>query len=189
MRKRRRAEDDVLRPESHRIGRRPGRCAMLPCVSIAPFGLPDVPDVKRMTAGSAAARSTPRRLLRQPAGYDRPSTTSETPASSTRSAISGGASSGLRGTAIAPIRQIANSTATNPGSFGRMSATRSSRADATSSKHSLSEPRSCEELVVGHYPIVDMKRGSLAVLPRGRARIVPRLIIRDIDRSPDIWKQ
>ena len=38
----------------------PAAVAMLPCVSTAPFGLPDVPDVKRMTAGSAVRGGSPR---------------------------------------------------------------------------------------------------------------------------------
>ena len=58
VRERRGAEHDVLRPEGERLGGVAAAAPMLPWVRTAPLETPEVPEVKRITAGSAALRST-----------------------------------------------------------------------------------------------------------------------------------
>ena len=115
---------DVLFGERERIGAVPGCRAMLPCVRIAPFGRPDVPDVKRIAAGSKPSRSTisssgspapSTSLSRKTRGVD----------TSSRDSISGRASSRFNGTMIAPSLSAPSAAARNPGPLGSISATRS----------------------------------------------------------------
>ena len=77
-----------------------------PCVRIAPFGRPVVPDVKRSAAGSSSSRSTISTWTLPSAGSGR-STNAGRDAASSRASTSGGASRTLSGTAIAPEAQDA----------------------------------------------------------------------------------
>ena len=78
---------------------------MLPCVSVAPFGLPDVPDVNRITAGAAGSRASRHAAARPTRAPHRlesaPSSRRRRRAHST----SGSASKTLSGTTTAPSLQ------------------------------------------------------------------------------------
>ena len=137
-------------------------------MSTAPFGLPDVPDVKRTTAGSVG-RAVDRlpRLLRQPAGYDRLVDDQRDAGQLDALGDLGRGEEKVernRDRADAPDREQRRD---EPGPVREEERNAVVAGNATRSKHGLSRPRPCEELVVGHDPVVDVKGGSLAVLPRG----------------------
>ena len=78
---------------------------MLPCVSVAPFGLPDVPDVNRITAGAAGSRAVTSRSGSPDSSSASPRISTFVETTATRASTSGSASKTLSGTTTAPSLQ------------------------------------------------------------------------------------
>ena len=99
---------------------------MPPWVRTAPFARPDVPEVKRITAGSPSSRATGVTSAgTTSSSTSHVSTTSRASEMRRRSSTSRWASSGFKGTTMAPIRSAPSHTATKSGPLGRRTATRS----------------------------------------------------------------